>query len=88
VPVGFIDVPGRHRTRRNTGGPSQTSRRDSLLRGLKLRKVELRVSPKIRVFLSHNDEDHSFAILDVLKRSIYPSERGSISSESPGDVIG
>jgi len=38
VPVGFIDVPGRHRTHRNTGGPSQTSRRDSLLRGLKCGK--------------------------------------------------
>ncbi len=35
----------------------------------------LRVSPKIRVFLSHNDADHQFVILDVLKRSVRSPER-------------
>jgi len=48
VPVGFIDVPGRHRTHRNTGGPSQTSRRDSLLCGLKCRKSSLGISPHLQ----------------------------------------
>lgn len=35
----------------------------------------LRVSPKIRVFLSHNDADHRFVILDVLKRGVRSPER-------------
>jgi len=43
----------------------------------------LRVSPKIRVFLSHNDDDHQFVILDVLKRGLLSSERNHISSASP-----
>ncbi len=34
----------------------------------------LRVSPKISVFLSHNDDDHRFVILDVLKRGLLPPE--------------
>ncbi len=32
----------------------------------------LRVSPKIRVFLSHDDKDH-LVVLDVIKRSVSPS---------------
>ena len=63
-----------------------------------LRKVEqsngqkpfyiLRVSPKIRVFISHNDDDHSVVILDVLTKSIRPSEQGRINSASESDVVG
>lgn len=38
----------------------------------------LRISPKIRVFLSHDDHDH-FVVLDVIKRNVLPSA----SSGSP-----
>jgi len=46
----------------------------------------LRVSPKLRVFLSHNDQDH-FVVLDIIKRTLSPPAPNVSLPRPAGDVV-